>query len=121
MANEAAAALSNDGISVELIDPRTSSPLDTETILESVENTGRLIVVDEAGPRCGLAGDVAGLVAQEAFHALKAPIIQVTAPHTPVPFSPVLEDAYIPSAADVEAAVRKVMASSRDAVGRRIS
>ena len=116
MADEAAEALEKDGISVELIDPRTASPLDTETILESVENTGRLVVVDEAGPRCGLASDVAGLVAQEAFHALKAPIVQVTAPHTPVPFSPVLEDAYIPNAAKVEEAVRKVMASTRDAV-----
>jgi pyruvate dehydrogenase E1 component beta subunit len=115
-ANDAAKSLEKDGISVELIDPRTSSPLDEESIIESVENTGRLVIVDEGTPRCGLAGDVAGMVAEKAFHALKAPIIQVTAPHTPVPFSPVLEDAYIPSAAKVEEAVRKVMTMSRDAV-----
>ena len=82
-----------------MIDPRTTSPLDKDTILDSVENTGRLVVVDEATPRCRIATDIAALVAQEAFDALKAPIQMVTAPHTPVPFSPSsLEDLYIPSA-----------------------
>ncbi len=107
-AQQAAAALQNKGIHCELIDPRTTSPLDEDTILESVEKTGRLVVVDESHPRCSMAADIAGLVAQKAFGALKAPIEQVTAPHVPVPFSDVLEDLYIPSAAAIEAAVTRV-------------
>lgn len=109
VANEVADALAKDGISVEVVDPRTSSPLDEETILESVEKTGRLVVVDESNARCGMACDIAALVAQEAFGALKGPIVKVTPPHTPVPFSPVLEDAYIPNAEKVEAVVRTLM------------
>ena len=69
-------------------------------MLESVEKTGRLVVVDESNPRCSMASDIAGIVAQKAFRSLRAPIEQVTAPHTPVPFSDVLEDLYIPSAAE---------------------
>jgi acetoin:2,6-dichlorophenolindophenol oxidoreductase subunit beta len=109
VAKRAADALAKDGVSCELIDPRTISPLDEDSILESVEKTGRLVVVDEAHPRCGMAADIAGLVADRAFRALKAPVKQVTAPHTPVPFSPVLEDAFIPSAERVVAAVKTVM------------
>lgn len=101
--------LMKDGISVEVIDPRTTSPLDSESIIESVEMTGRLVVVDEASERCSLAGDISSIVAEHAFHALRAPIRRVTAPHTPVPFSPVLEDFYIPNEARIEAAVRDVM------------
>src|SRR3954462_13350885 len=101
---EAATELASSGVEAEVIDPRTTSPLDLDTILESVENTGRLVVVDESNPRCSLASDISGLVAQKAFRALKAPIEQVTAPHTPVPFSDVLEDLYIPSPARIEAA-----------------
>lgn len=112
IANEVADALANDGISVEVVDPRTTSPLDEDSIIESVEKTGRLVVVDEGGPRCGMASDIAGLVAQNAFDALKAPIMQVTAPHTPVPFSSPLEDLYIPDAAKVETAVRRVMSAT---------
>src|SRR6201991_4553634 len=98
MASEAADVLEGEGISCEIIDPRTTSPLDEDTILESVENTGRLVVVDESGPRCSLATDIAATVGQEAFGSLRAPPRMVTPPHTPVPFSPVLEDAYVPSA-----------------------
>lgn len=108
-ATEASETLSKDGISCELIDPRTTSPLDEETILESVENTGRLVVVDEATPRCGMAADISALVAQKAFGDLTAPIQMVTAPHTPVPFNPVLEDLYIPSPEKIEAAVRSTL------------
>src|ERR1700752_421072 len=96
-AKEAANNLAKQGISCTIVDPRTTSPLDSDTILETVEETGRLVVVDEAHPRCGMAADVAGLVAEKAFDALKAPIKLVTAPHVPVPFSPALEDMYIPS------------------------
>ncbi len=84
--------------------------MDNDSILESVENTGRLVVVDEANPRCNIATDVSALVAQEAFGSLKAPIKMVTAPHTPVPFSPSLEDAYIPGVDKISAAVREVSA-----------
>jgi pyruvate dehydrogenase E1 component beta subunit len=108
LAMQAADALAKDKITCDVIDPRTTSPLDVDTILDSVENTGRLVVVDESHPRCSMATDIAALVAQEAFDALKAPIQMVTAPHTPVPFSPALEDLYLPSADKISAAVRKI-------------
>jgi pyruvate/2-oxoglutarate/acetoin dehydrogenase E1 component len=106
-AAEAAEELAGEGIDVEIVDPRTTSPLDLETILESVESTGRLVVVDEANPRCGLAADIVARVAQDAFGDLKAPPRMVTAPHSPVPFSPVLEDAYVPGAGDIARAIRE--------------
>ncbi|NGN69598.1 alpha-ketoacid dehydrogenase subunit beta [Streptomyces sp. A7024] len=109
VAEEAADELAQAGVQCEIVDPRTTSPLDADTILESVEQTGRLVVVDEAGPRCGLAADISALVAREAFGALQAPIGTVTAPHTPVPFSPSLEDLYIPDAQQVAAAVKSVV------------
>lgn len=104
---EAAEQLAGEGIECEVIDLRTISPLDEDTIYESVGRTGRLIVVDEGNPRCGLAADIAALVAQNAFDSLRAPIQMVTAPHTPSPFSPPLEDLYIPSAESVVEAVRR--------------
>ena len=110
LANEAADALKKQGVSCTVIDPRTTSPMDTDSILESVEDTGRLVVVDEAHPRCNMATDISALVAQEAFRALKGPIRMVTPPHTPVPFSPALEDIYIPSTAQIIAAVKATMA-----------
>ena len=109
VAAQAIDSLAAEGITCDLIDPRTTSPLDEETILESVEATGRLVVVDESGPRCGLTGDIAGLVADKGFHSLKAPIKQVTAPHTPVPFAREMEAAYIPKAADIVAAIRETL------------
>lgn len=107
-ATEVADKLAKEGISCDVIDPRTTSPLDEETILESIENTGRLVVVDESNPRCSMASDIAELASTKAFDSLKAAIQTVTAPHTPVPFSPALEDIYVPSVDDVEAAVRTV-------------
>jgi len=108
-ANETADALERKGISCTVIDPRTTSPLDVDSIIESVEETGRLVVVDEASPRCNMATDISALVAEHAFGALKAPIKMVTPPHVPVPFSPALEDAYIPGVARISEAVRAVM------------
>jgi pyruvate dehydrogenase E1 component beta subunit len=108
-ANEAADRLGARGVACSVIDPRTASPLDEETILESVKETGRLVVVDEASPRCNLATDIVALVATKAFSALKAPVSIVAPPHTPVPFSPALEDAYVPSSAKIEAAALAVM------------
>ncbi|MFC6066245.1 alpha-ketoacid dehydrogenase subunit beta [Streptomyces ochraceiscleroticus] len=108
VAEQAADELAKAGVGCEVIDPRTTSPLDADTIIESVENTGRLVVVDESTPRCSMATDVSALVAKEAFGSLRAPIEMVTAPHTPVPFSPVLEDLYIPDAQRVVNAVKSV-------------
>jgi acetoin:2,6-dichlorophenolindophenol oxidoreductase subunit beta len=108
-ANEAADRLTSQGVACSVVDPRTTSPLDEETILESVKETGRLVVVDEASPRCNLATDIVALVATKAFSALKAPVSIVAPPHTPVPFSPALEDAYVPSPAKIEAAALAVM------------
>ena len=105
-AERAIDALAKEGITCDLIDPRTTSPLDEETIIESVEGTGSLVIVDESPPRCGLAADIAAMVAEKAFRSLKRPIIQVTAPHTPVPFAPALERAYVPGPPRIEAAIR---------------
>jgi pyruvate/2-oxoglutarate/acetoin dehydrogenase E1 component len=109
-AAKAADNLAKDGIACDVIDLRTTSPMDEETILDSVEMSGRLVVVDESPPRCSLASDIAGLVVNKGFAALRAPIEMVTPPHTPVPFARELEKAYLPSAASIEAAVRKSLA-----------
>jgi pyruvate/2-oxoglutarate/acetoin dehydrogenase E1 component len=107
LANQVADKLGKDGISCTVLDPRTTSPLDSDTILECAEETGRIVVVDEASPRCNMATDISALIAEQAFGALKAPIKMVTPPHTPVPFAPELEDLYIPSPERIEAAVRE--------------
>ncbi|OAB50786.1 alpha-ketoacid dehydrogenase subunit beta [Pseudomonas thivervalensis] len=112
-AMDAARNLAGRGVDCEVIDLRTTSPLDEDSILESVEKTGRLVVIDEANPRCSMATDISALVAQKAFGALKAPIEMVTAPHTPVPFSDALEDLYIPDAAKIEQAVLNVIEWSK--------
>jgi pyruvate dehydrogenase E1 component beta subunit len=109
-AEKAADALAKEGIGCDVIDLRTTSPLDEETILDSVENTGRLVVADESPPRCSLATDIAALAANKAFAALEAPVELVTAPHSPVPFARELESAYMPSPGSIEKAVRKVLA-----------
>ena len=100
-----ATELAKNGIQCEVIDLRTLSPLDEETILESVGKTGRLVVVDEAHPRCSIAADISSIVAEKAFASLKAPIIKVTSPHCPVPFASLLEDAFVPSPERIAAAV----------------
>lgn len=94
---EAAAHLSEKGIEAEVLDPRSLSPLDEEAIFTSLEKTNRLIIIDEANPRCSIATDIAAIVADKGFDLLDAPIKRITAPHTPVPFSPVLEDQYLPT------------------------
>jgi pyruvate/2-oxoglutarate/acetoin dehydrogenase E1 component len=107
---KAADKLAKDGIGCDVIDLRTTSPMDEEAILDSVEETGRLVVVDESNPRCSLATDVAALVATKAFSSLKAPPALVTPPHTPVPFARELERAWLPSPATIEDAVRRTLA-----------
>src|SRR5215218_1836332 len=112
MVNQALAAadvLSAEGIEAEVIDPRTLSPLDDETILSSVAKTHRLVIVDEDNPRCSAATDIAAMVADRGFDTLDAPIKRVTAPHTPVPFSPPLEQFYVPSAERIAEAVREIV------------
>ncbi len=105
----AADILAAEGIEAEVIDPRTISPLDSETILESVAKTHRLVVVDEDNPRCSMATDIAALVADRGFDTLDAPIKLVTAPHTPVPFSPPLEQFYVPSPEKIADVVREIV------------
>jgi pyruvate dehydrogenase E1 component beta subunit len=100
-------------VQCEVVDLRTTSPLDEETVLESVEGTGRLVVVDESHPRCSIATDISALVARKAFAALQAPIEMVTAPHTPVPFSNALEDLFIPDAQRVINTVKTVTGCDR--------
>jgi pyruvate dehydrogenase E1 component beta subunit len=107
---QAAEELAGAGIEVEVVDPRTLSPLDEKTILDSVKKTHRLIVVDEDNPRCSVATDLISLVTTKAFDYLDAPPQVLTAPHTPVPFSPPLENFYIPS-------VDKIVAAVKTAVG----
>jgi pyruvate/2-oxoglutarate/acetoin dehydrogenase E1 component len=102
---EAADFLADDGIAAEVIDLRTLYPLDEQTILDSLARTGRLVVIDEATPHCGVASEIAALCVAKGFDHLDAPVEKVTAPHTPVPFSPVLEDAFLPSVDHVVAAV----------------
>jgi acetoin:2,6-dichlorophenolindophenol oxidoreductase subunit beta len=105
----AADVLSAEGIEAEVIDPRTLSPLDDETILSSVAKTHRLLIVDEDNPRCSAATDIAAMVADAGFDTLDAPIKRVTAPHTPVPFSPPLEQFYVPSPDRIVNAVREIV------------
>jgi pyruvate dehydrogenase E1 component beta subunit len=107
-AQEAAGKLAKDRIQAEVIDLRTLSPIDWDTVIESVESTGRLVVVDEAHPRCSIATDVAAHVAENAFGALRAAPQMVTAPHAPVPFSPALEDLFIPTADAIAKAASKI-------------
>jgi len=106
----AADQLAQEGISCDVLDMRTTSPLDEEAILDSVELTGRVVLVDESPPRCSVASDVAAMIASKAFAALKAPPQLVTAPHSPVPFARELESAYLPSPPKVIDAVRTVLA-----------
>jgi acetoin:2,6-dichlorophenolindophenol oxidoreductase subunit beta len=105
----AADELAAEGVSVEVVDPRTLAPLDTRTILESVGKTGRLVVVDPAHRVCSVASEIAATVAEEAFDSLHAPIVRVTTPQVPIPFSPALERGLYPSRQKVTAAIRHTL------------
>ena len=109
---EAADKLAEEGVKCTVIDPRTTSPLDEESILESAEETGRVVIVDESTPRCSIASDISSLIADKAFKDHKAPIKKVTASHTPVPFSPSLEQAFIPQTEGIISACREVIGSN---------
>ncbi len=108
LALQAAERLEAEGIHAEVLDLRSLSPLDEDAILATLERTGRLVVIDESTPRCGIASDVAALCVDRGFDLLNAPVRRVTAPHTPVPFSSVLERAFIPSADRIVETVRSM-------------
>ncbi|MEJ2098441.1 MAG: alpha-ketoacid dehydrogenase subunit beta [Desulfobacterales bacterium] len=106
----AAEQVAPEGIDVEVVDPRTLVPLDKATIIDSVKKTGRLLVADEGHRTCGAAAEIAAMVAEEAIYYLKAPIKRVTSPDTPVPFSPPLEQAFIPDEKKLIPAIKSLMA-----------
>lgn len=108
----AAGALAGDGISVEVIDPRSISPLDIGTIVQSVKKTGRLVIVHEAVEQGGIGAEIAATVQQHAFYYLDAPILRVAAPFAPVPASPALEKGFLPDPARIVGAVRKLMVAA---------
>ncbi|RLB41385.1 MAG: alpha-ketoacid dehydrogenase subunit beta [Deltaproteobacteria bacterium] len=106
---KAAQEIAGQGIEAEVIDLRTLTPLDKETVLNSVKKTGRLIVADESHKTCGVAAEISAFVAEEAIYYLNSPIVRVCSPDTPVPFSPPLEKAFIPDEQDILTAIRRVM------------
>jgi pyruvate dehydrogenase E1 component beta subunit len=112
-----AETLQNDGVSIEVIDPRTLVPLDVETIRASVRKTGRLVIIDEAPATCSAASEIAAVVLEDrdTFHALKAPVQRVCAAPVPVPYSPVLEQAALPDRARIAQAIRRTLEEARPA------
>ncbi len=109
LALEAAEVLGREGKSLEVLDPRSLSPLDEDSILASIRKTGRLVVVDESHPRCSIASEIASLAAVKALEYLDAPVRLVTGAHSPVPFSPTLETTYLPSVQRIVGAVREII------------
>ena len=110
-AEEAAEAIAEkDGTSVEIIDLRTITPWDRQAVLESVAKTSKVIVLHEDTHTSGFGAEIAATIAEEAFEELDGPVVRVTAPDTPVPFSPPLEKAFLPQVADVVAAIEKLSA-----------
>jgi 2-oxoisovalerate dehydrogenase E1 component beta subunit len=110
LALEAAENVAAEGASVEVVDLRSIMPLDTETILASVAKTNRAIVLYESHRFLGIGSEVASVIAEEAFTDLDAPVVRLAPPNVPIPFSPSLEDAYLPQVSDIEDAVRKLSA-----------
>ena len=106
---KAAEQLANDGISIEIVDPRTVSPLDTDTILRSVKKTGRLLVVDEAFQPCSIASEIAAQVADAGFDSLDAPIKRLNGAFTPTPYAPTLEQAIVPQVDEIARAMRHLL------------
>jgi 2-oxoisovalerate dehydrogenase E1 component len=107
---KAAEELAAEGIDVEIIDPRTLSPLDIDSVLQSVHKTGRLIIVDETFQPCGIGAEICAQVVDRGFDDLDAPIRRLNGAHTPTPYSPPLEAAVIPNAAGIVRAVQDLMA-----------
>ena len=109
LCNNAADLLKKDGVHATVLDLRTLSPLDEDSILESAEETGRIIIVDESSPRCNIATDISALICDKSFSYLKAPIKMISPPHTPVPFSPFLEDIYMPNEQTIISTAKKIL------------
>jgi 2-oxoisovalerate dehydrogenase E1 component len=107
---EVAETLAKDGISIEVIDPRTVSPLDMGTIRESVRKTGRLLVVDETFAPCGIGAEIAAQMMDDGFDDLDAPVKRLNGAHTPTPYSPPLEAAIVPDHKQIERAMRDLLA-----------
>jgi pyruvate dehydrogenase E1 component beta subunit len=112
-AMQAAQKLEAEGISVEIIDPRTLVPFDSQAVLNSVARTGRLVVADPANRTCGAAAEISAIVAEQAFDSLKTAIVRVTTPDTHVPFNPAIEKQLYPNATAIADAVRKVINGKR--------
>jgi 2-oxoisovalerate dehydrogenase E1 component len=108
-ATKAAEQLAAEGVSVEVVDPRTVSPLDLESILQSVAKTGRLLIVDEAFGPCGFGSEIAAQVADAGFNDLDAPIKRLHGAFAPTPYAPVLERAIVPDVPQVVQAIRDLM------------
>jgi 2-oxoisovalerate dehydrogenase E1 component beta subunit len=107
---EAAETLAAKDVSVEVVDLRTVYPLDEETVLRSVEKTSRALVLYESFQYLGIGSEVAAIIADKAFQHLDAPVMRLAPPNHPVPFSPPLEDAFLPQVADIVAAVDRLSA-----------
>src|SRR5246500_3657242 len=108
LAMEAAALLEEAGVSAEVVDPRTTWPLDEQTLIESVKKTSRAIVMDEGYGRYGAAADLAAVIAEGAFYDLDAPVKRMGAMHVPIPFSPPLEDVTVPTEESIVTAAREM-------------
>ena len=106
---KAAARLADRGVSVEIIDPRTVQPLDTKTIVTSVRKTNRVLIVHEAVEFGGIGAEISSQIQEAAFDYLDAPVLRLAAPFAPVPYAPVLENAYVPDAPRIEAAVHRLL------------
>lgn len=106
---DASEELAKEGISAEVIDPRTISPLDLDTLLQSARKTKRVVIVDESYPRCGMAADISAQISENTFGQLSAPVTRVVPPHAHIPFCGPLEDEWVPSIEKVINAVRKIM------------
>jgi 2-oxoisovalerate dehydrogenase E1 component len=102
--------LAEDGISIEVIDPRTVSPLDIDTVLASIHKTGRLLVVDEDYSPCGMGAEIAAQVVARGFDDLDAPVARLNGAFTPVPYSPPLEAAVVPNPTSIAQAIRDLLA-----------
>ena len=109
LCNNVSDKLKKDNISSTVLDLRTLSPLDEDSILEASEETGRIVIVDESSPRCNIATDISALICEKSFSCLKGPIKMVSPPHTPVPFSATLEDLYLPSEDNIIKAARELL------------
>ena len=112
VALKAAETLELDGISAEVVDPRTLFPLDKDTLVASAKKTGHVLVIDEGYERYGVTAELASVIADGAFYHLDAPVKRMGALDVPIPFSPTLEDVTVPTPATVTAAVKELLAPS---------